>query len=325
MRAGRLLHLLLLLQTRGQMTAAQLAAELEVSERTVYRDVESLSGAGIPVYAERGSGGGYRLLEGYRTRLTGLTGDEAQALSFAGAPAAATELGLGADLAVARLKLLAALPGELRERAERVRARFHLDTAFWWSRPDQAPHLSALAGAVWAEHTIEVAYRRRDGTAVPRTLDPLGLVLKGGAWYVLALPHPAGQAVRTFRVSRISRLTDTGRTFTRPDGFDLARAWREQAHRFEASRHSLQVRVRLTRRGVDMVRALSAPLTADGLAGAEPGPDGWCEAALAVESVDHAVAEFAAYGPDLEVLEPLELRKRLAAYARATAARYEGD
>ncbi|ASU83880.1 transcriptional regulator [Nocardiopsis gilva YIM 90087] len=335
MRASRLLSLLLLLQNRGRMTAARLAEELEVSERTIYRDVESLNAAGVPIYADRGTGGGYSLMEGYRTRLTGLTEGQAESLFLTGVPGAAAELGLGAEMAAANLKLLAALPAEMRERAERVRSRFHLDAPGWWQDRDPVPHLSALAAAVWEEHTVEVAYRRYDGRHVRRTLDPLGLVLKAGTWYFLARPHaarpesaradsdrPPTRQVRTFRVTRIEELTDTGVVFQRPEGFDLAEQWAIWSRDFEESRHSLRARVRLTPLGLELVRALSSAITAAGTSGAEVGEDGRYEVELRVESVEIAVSEFVRYGPEIEVLGPPELRTRLAEFARATAAVY---
>ncbi|MDT0302564.1 helix-turn-helix transcriptional regulator [Streptomonospora wellingtoniae] len=330
MRASRLVSLVLLLQNRGRMTAAELASALEVSERTIYRDTEALSGAGIPLYADRGAGGGYRLLDGYRTRLTGLTAGEADALLLTGLPETAAQLGLGAEMAAADLKLLAALPEQQRERAERVRSRFHLDAPGWWRTAEETPHLSAIAGAVWEQNTVDAAYRRWDGTEVRRRLDPLGVVLKGGTWYFLARPHRDGHRPahagplrpRTFRVSRVCGLQVHDDVFERPADFDLAASWAQWSREFEESRHRLRTRVRLTRRGLELMRALSSPITAAGADGLEPGADGWCEAELPVESVAMATSEFAAYGPEIEVLEPAELRSALARYLRGAAALY---
>ncbi|RCV47846.1 helix-turn-helix transcriptional regulator [Marinitenerispora sediminis] len=326
MRASRLLSLLLLLQNRGRMTAARLAAELEVSERTIYRDVESLSAAGIPIYADRGTGGGYQLLDGYRTRLTGLTDAEADSLFLSGVPDAAAELGLGAEMAAAGLKLLAALPDELRDRAERVRERFHLDAPGWFRRREEAPYLGVLATAVWECHTVEAEYLRRDGREVRRTLDPLGLVLKGGSWYVLARPHTdrPDPPPRTFRVARLRRLVDTGRTFQRPADFDLAGSWAAWAEQFESSRYRMTARVRITARARELMLALSSTRAVAAVeAAGEPGPEGWVELELPIESVDVALVEFSGYGPDIEVLDPPELRDRLAAAARATVRLYD--
>ncbi|MBH5333726.1 WYL domain-containing protein [Streptomyces pactum] len=190
MRADRLLCLLLLLQNRGRLTAPELAAELEVSVRTVYRDIEALGAAGVPVVADRGPAGGYRLLAGYRTRLTGLTGDEAVALFLAGLPVAAAELGLGSQLTTAQLKLRAALPEPLGEQTRRMQDRFHLDAPAWFRQADPVPDLLTVADAVWRQRVLRVRYRRARGDTVERDLHPLGLVLKGGIWYVVA--HPAG-------------------------------------------------------------------------------------------------------------------------------------
>src|SRR3954464_6003157 len=186
-RASRLVSLLLLLQTRGRMTAGELAEELEVSVRTVYRDVESLGAAGVPVYADRGPAGGYQLLDGYRTRLTGMTGDEAGTLFLAGVPGPAAELGLGSVLPAAELKLRASLPGELADRADRVRERFHLDAPGWFRADEPTPYLSTVASAVWDSRQLAIRYRRwKAPREVSRTLDPLGVVLKAGRWYLVA-------------------------------------------------------------------------------------------------------------------------------------------
>src|SRR5438067_2853422 len=219
MRASRLLSVLLLLQNRGRMTAEELAAELEVSVRTVYRDIEALSAAGVPVYADRGRTGGYRLVDGYRTRLTGLTEEEAQALSLAGLPVAAAELGLGTVLAAAQLKLYAALPEELRSRAGKLAERFLLDIPGWFRGVESLPRLSELARAVWENRRIKMRYRRWDATDVTRSVDPLGLILKAGNWYLAARGDGTD---RSYRVSRILELAELPETFERPADFDLA-------------------------------------------------------------------------------------------------------
>jgi predicted DNA-binding transcriptional regulator YafY len=211
MRASRLLSILLMLQTRGRLTADQLAATFEVSVRTVYRDIEQLSAAGVPVYADRGPGGGFQLLDGFRTKLTGLTEHEAETLFLSGLPGPATQLGLADQLLSAQLKLTAALPERSRLGAQKIAQRFHLDPVDWFKSPDQARLLPALADAVWTETAIEIIYRRPAST-VTRRLSPLGLVLKAGTWYVVA--ESAGQ-LRTYRVSNIQALAATEDRFTR--------------------------------------------------------------------------------------------------------------
>src|ERR1700693_5099666 len=229
MRATRLVSLLLLLQTRGQLTAAEIAERLEVSVRTVHRDVESLAAAGGPVDAGRGPAGGYRLAAGYRTRLTGLTADEAEALFAAGMPGPAAELGLGGELAAARLKLLAALPHELQERATRASRLFHLDTRGWFRAEDKVPHLPALAAARLQGCPGRIRHRE-GGVAVQRTIDPLGLVLKGGAWYLVAR-RSAG--MRVYRVSRVVSVRALEEAFERPAAFELTGFWEQWSRSFE--------------------------------------------------------------------------------------------
>jgi predicted DNA-binding transcriptional regulator YafY len=314
-KSSRLLSILLLLQTRGRTTAARLAAELGVSVRTVYRDIESLNAAGVPLYADAGHGGGYRLIDGYRTRLTGLSAGEAEALFLSGIPGPATELGLGGALATAGLKLRAALPPELRSQADRMRSRFHLDAPGWYAEDDDVPHLRRVADAVWESRVLEVRYRRwKEPTDVDRRLEPYGLVLKAGRWYVVAGPGP-----RTYRVDQILELTERDERFEAPADFDLAGYWQRYQADFRARLHTDKAVVRL------------APRAAAGLTGAaaralaETGtaePDGWIRAVLPVESLDHAHGHFLALGADVEVLEPAELRSRLAATSRVLAARY---
>src|SRR5580765_3967157 len=239
MRATRLVSLLLLLQTRGQLTAAEIAERLEVSVRTVHRDVESLAAAGVPVEAVRGPAGGCRLPGGYRTRLTGLTADEAEALFAAGMPGPAAELGLGGELAAARLKVLAAMPQELQERATRAQRLFHLDTRGWFRAEDRVPHLPALSSAVWSGCRVRIRYREGP-RVVQRTVDPLGLVLKGGAWYLVAR-RSAG--MRVYRVSRVASVRPLAALFERPPQFELADFWEEWSRNFEQTLPRVQVTV----------------------------------------------------------------------------------
>ena len=256
MRASRLVSMLLLLQVRGRMTAQQLADELEVSVRTIYRDVQSLGAAGIPVYGDPGDGGGYRLLDGYRTRLTGLTAGEADALFLAGLPGAAAELGLGTVMATAELKLQAALPAELRERAARIRERFHLDAPGWYQSRDSSPYLAAVADAVWNQRRIEVRYRRwAEPTDVTRTLEPYGVVLKAGRWYLVA--RSAAQ-LRTYRVNQILGLTTLSEQFERIGDFDLPGYWDASVTDFLARLHRGEATIRLSAAGRERIGELSS-------------------------------------------------------------------
>ncbi|MEV6996610.1 YafY family protein [Streptomyces sp. NPDC093982] len=307
MKSSRLVSILLLLQTRGRMTAAQLAEELEVSVRTVYRDVEALGAAGVPLYGDAGHAGGYRLLDGYRTRLTGLTSGEAEALFLAGAPGPAAQLGLGSVLAAAQLKVRAALPAELRTHADRISGRFHLDAPGWYADADETPHLPAVADAVWNSRVLHVLYRRwREPTDVQRRLEPYGLVLKAGRWYVVAGPGP-----RTFRVDQILQLTPAHQEFTRPADFDLAVYWRAYQRDFHD---------RLYRR--EAVVRLAPGVTLDRAAGHRTEKDGWTRVTVPIESVDHAHAEFLRLGTGIEVLQPPELRERIARTVAELAERY---
>jgi len=319
MRASRLLSVLLLLQSRGGMTADELAAELEVSVRTVYRDVESLSAAGVPVYAERGRAGGYRLLDGYRTRLTGLTGDEAQSLPLAGLPDAAAELGLGAVLTAAQLKLQAALPDELRDRAGKVAERFVLDVPGWFRGIERLSRLAEVAQAVWDAHSVTVRYQRWDRSQTRRVLEPLGLVLKAGNWYLAAR---SDGAVRTYRVSRILDL-EPGAAFERPE-FDLAAYWREWSERFERRMYPRTAVVRLSPLGRDLVPFYLGAVGARALreCRAAPDDDGWLRVELPVEPEGPALGQLLRFGPELQVLEPAELRHQVAAAVNRMGAMY---
>ncbi|WDZ85532.1 helix-turn-helix transcriptional regulator [Micromonospora cathayae] len=322
MRASRLISLLLLLQSRETMTAAELARELEVSERTVYRDVLALSAAGVPVYADRGRTGGYRLLGGYRTRLTGLTRQEAEALFLAGLRGPAGDMGLADAVAAAELKVLAALPAPLRDASARTGQRFHLDVPGWFRESDPPPWLTELAGAVWQDRMVELRYRRGD-REVTRTVQPYGLVLKSGTWYLVG---QVDGGHRTYRVDRVVQVTVGEDTFDRDDGFDLGGYWREQAEGFLRQMLAERVTVRLTPAGLRALRHLAhAPFAyAEAVAGAgEPDGQGRVVTRLPVESVEVAYGLLLALGPEVEALDPPELRAMLAAAADRLHATYQ--
>lgn len=311
--------LLFELQRRGGATAAELADALEVSVRTTYRDVAALQSAGVPLWTEPGPHGGIRLLEGWRTSLDGLTGDEAAALFLAGAPGAVADLGLGSVLAAGRAKLLSTLPDDLRARAGRITERLHVDAPGWFQHDDDTTHLDTVAGALWADHRLDVRYRRGE-QSVARRLDPLGLVQKAGTWYLVA--RHRGD-VRTYRVSRIVAATDRGERFVRPDGFDLASWWAESSREFDRSLLRVTVRLRLSPGALRWLRHLVDPGVADEVA-AEAGPpdgEGWRAVELPVESLEVAASQLVGLGAGVEVLAPAELRRALHATGRALAER----
>lgn len=312
MSAGRLLSMLLLLQSRGRMSASGLADELGVSVRTAYRDLARLQDAGVPVYAEPGPGGGYQLVDGYRTRLTGMSEGEARALFFAGLPGPAADLGLAAEVTAARLKLLAALPTGLREEAARTAAVFHLDAPGWYREPEQTPHLPLFVDAVLTRRAVDVHYRRwRAPQEVRRRLRPYGLVLKSGTWYLVAATE---NWIATYRVAQVLDAVLSDERFDRPRDFSLGTYWTSYLDDFRSRRHTGTATIRLSPRGrrrlpdnvpPEVVRAVDATAT-------PVGEDGWVEAVIPTESTDHACGELLRLGIDVEVVAPPELRQAMA-------------
>jgi predicted DNA-binding transcriptional regulator YafY len=319
MRASRLVNLLLLLQSRGGLTAAELASELEVSVRTVHRDVEELSAAGVPIFAERGPLGGIRLVDGYRTRLTGMTADEAEALFLSGLPGPAAQLGLGTVVAAAQLKVMAALPPELRSRASRLVQRFHLDPAGWFQGSEAVPHLGTLASAVWEGRAVAITYRRGDET-VDRVVGPIGIVLKGGIWYVIALVD--GQ-IRTYRASRVAEATLLEETVERPETFDLAAYWAESSAAYERDAPTATVDVRIAEDQLWRIRTVFGRAVLDGAQRSiEFDRPGQVRLRMTLAYPDEVPGQLLAVGPNLEVVGPPEIRERLIKLADLVAARY---
>jgi len=326
MRANRLLRLLFVLQRRQAATARSLADELKVSTRTLYRDVASLAEAGVPLYAEPGPGGGIRLVQGWRTRLDGLTAHEAGALSLAGVPEAQQALGLASVALTAQAKLDATLPPELRGRAQRLRERFLLDAAAWFQEQTAPTALPAVADAVWSERRLSVHYAghardTRRTRHVQRRIDPLGLVMKAGVWYLVAR-HRA--TYKSYRVARITRVHALDQTFTRPTDFDLRSYWQSSLRDFDAALLRYACHVRLTARGFKWLpqlipnEAVRAQLTS------APSPDaqGVRELRLLLESEVVAATQLLGLGDEVEVLAPATLRERMRALGERIARRH---
>jgi predicted DNA-binding transcriptional regulator YafY len=305
MRASRLLSIMLLLQARGRINATALAEELEVSVRTIYRDMDDLSTAGVPVYADRGAEGGFQLLDGYRTQLTGLTADEAGTLFLFGLPKAAADLGLGAAMTEARRKVDAALPAAKRRGAAIVSSRFHLDTAGWFKPIEQPDLLPQLAGAVWSGHRISVTYESWTKTSL-MLLSPLGLVLKAGAWYLVA--SGARGTPATYRVAAVRNLSVSAETFNRPEDFELRTYWLAASKAFARSLQKGMAQLRVSRRGFGLVGKLGAEVAK--AAEMSRGPcdrDGWSIIEIPIERTENAVCDILSLGTEAALLGPDDL------------------
>lgn len=312
-RSGRQIALLLTLQNRGGATAPALAADLGVSVRTIYRDIEQLSEAGVPVYAGRGNGGGIRLVDGYRTRLTGLDLSESEALSFAGWSTVADALGVGLAAAGAQRKLLAALPSHAATKAQRTRARIHFDLARWYDTAETPRHLPQLARVVWDQRRIRISYASWTARS-EREIEPLGLVLKNAIWYLVA--RHLGN-FRTYRVSEIASIEMLEETFAVPDDFDLPAYWNASKRRFEDNLYRSSATLRLSSGAGALLASLGARAALLVRDPTDPNV-----VTVPVESLEKAAYEFLAFGDGLEVLGPPELRTRVAELARSTAALY---
>ncbi|MER6689182.1 helix-turn-helix transcriptional regulator [Streptomyces minutiscleroticus] len=322
MRAARLIKMVLLLQSRPSMTAAELARELEVSERTIARDAQALSEAGVPVYADRGRTGGYRLIGGYRTRLTGLARGEAEALFLSGVPGALREMGLEDAASAARLKVSAALLPSLRDASRTAAQRFHLDAPAWFAEPRTPEWLPAVADAVWDDRRVVARYRRREAD-VKRELEPYGLVLKAGVWYLCARVPEAG-AYRVYRIDRFTSVEPGADRYDRDEEFDLPAFWAERAEQFARSLLRAKAVVRLSEQGARLLPHVADPAAAREALEAAGPPDagGRLTVTLPVESHEVAYAQLLALGPEAEVLEPPALRRRFAEAAARAAALY---
>lgn len=324
MRADRLLSILLLLQTGGRRPARDLAVRLEVSERTIYRDLDALSAAGVPIYAVPGPGGGVALAEGFRTDLTGLTAAEAGGIFAAGAAGPLADLGIGEARDTALIKLFAALPVAQRRAAERVRERVLLDASRWQATEEAVPHLGTIQEALFADRVLHLTYQRDDGDLRERRLAPLGLVAKASVWYLVAGAEGEGDDPRTFRVSRIRRAEMTDEPARRPDGFDLAAFWSDRSAAFVRGLLRFPVTLRVAPELVPDLPRIIGEWVRDGLDDAVTDAAGWRILAVTFDSPEAARTMLLGLGDRAEALSPPELRRDVVNRAAALLAFYRG-
>jgi predicted DNA-binding transcriptional regulator YafY len=317
MRADRLLSIMLLLQVHRRITARTLAQRLEVSERTIQRDMEALSVSGIPIISERGSGGGWGLLEEYRTNLTGLSESEVQALFLTRPNRLLSDLGLSQASEAAFIKLLAALPSMSRHNAEYARQRFYIDATGWRTPEEALPCLPVLQEAVWQESRLSFSYQR-DATQVERVVNPLGLVAKGSTWYLVA--QIEGD-IRTYRVSRIHEARILPESFERPAGFDLATFWEQSTVAFKSNLPRYFVTLRTLPEHVPFLRNAGYYSHVEQVG--EEDIEGWVKVFMRFDVESAARVCLSGFGADVEVLEPQELREKIIDQARKTLAFYE--
>lgn len=314
MRADRLITILMLLQSRGQMTARALAEMLSVSERTIYRDVDALCASGVPVYATYGPGGGFALVDSYRTNLTGMTEDELRALFMLSVPAPLERLGISQELRSALQKLSAALPSERRANEQLVQQRFLIDwSAFQMDEP--VPHLNTLQQGVWNDRRVQITYRLLVGVTVENApVDPYALVAKAGAWFLVGAHdgHP-----EVYRVANLIDVHLTGERFARPAGFDLSRFWNAWCARYEQEREIYPVRVRIAPQVHPYLSLFFGSAARELLAQAgPPDPLGWRTLTVRFESLEAARGRLLALGRAVEVLDPPALRYSLVDFAQ---------
>jgi len=311
-----------MLQNRGKLTARELAEELEVSERTIYRDLDALSTAGVPVYCERGPGGGCALLDSYRTNLTGLTRDEVRALFMLDIPDSLQQLGVDQDLRAALLKVSAALPEILRPEGSRAQARIHLDSSPWFQPEQATPHLAILQHALWEDRYLELTYRLAFGAQVQHRVAPYGLVAKTNLWHLV---FSREDSIFVLPVSDILDARLTERTFSMPPGFNLVDFWQQWSARYEYNQPQYPVLVRLSPKSFEMLQYFEDPILPVDRVPLEEEENGWYRLKLKFDTFENARKWLLNFGGAVEILAPQALRASVQDFARQTLAIYQGE
>ncbi|MEA3439826.1 MAG: YafY family protein [Chloroflexota bacterium] len=320
MRADRLLSILMILQARGKVTARKLSEELEVSERTIYRDVIALSTAGVPVYTDRGPGGGISLIESYRTTLTGMSEEEVQALFMLSIPTPLADLGVSQELRGALLKLAASLPQSTRQAEAHVRSRIHLDWDPWFQEQESVPNLQLVQRAVWEDRKLLIAYDLPFDTRVERTVEPYGLVAKANEWYLV---YQRGGIKRVIRVSQILNAKLLEERFEREGDFDLKAFWEGWCADAKDNRPVYEVTLRVSAEMVSHLPWVYAEIEREMIVMSDPDENGWTTVRLQLHTLERARLFVLSLGRSVEVLEPLALRDSVVDYARQIVGVYE--
>ena len=319
MRGDRLISILLMLQAQGQMTAKELAERLEVSERTIYRDMEALSGAGIPVVAERGINGGWSLLDDYQTTLTGLKESEIRALFVPLSEQLLDDLGLTRISEEARNKLIASLPSVYRQNAKDVWNRIYVDTRAWRHKKEKAASFEVLKDAIWKDQKLKIVYQRADGQTADRIVAPLGLVAKGSNWYLIASKENG--EIRNYRASRIQSAVFVRETFDRPENFDIAHVWRSSTKEFIERLPTYEVRVKAAQ---DILPRLSfTNYFVRIIETNEVDQEGWIPVTLSFDTEEEAKRYILGFAEHIRIIEPKELHGKILNMAESIVAHYK--
>lgn len=319
MRAERLLSILLLLQTNRRMTTRELAERLEVSPRTIHRDMDALSGAGVPVVGYPGQGGGWELLEPYRTDLTGLTPEESQTILLDSLPPSLAELGLDAAARSARIKLMAALPDSTRDAVDYTRQRLYIDPTGWSRQNDETPEmLPAIQEAVWSNRMLQITYRRADGKVVERVVNPLGLVVKGQNWYLVGA---VDEGYRTYRISRVTDARVEDIPAERPAGFDLREFWVQSTSEFQTRLPSYSVGLEVSPDLLNRARFGFGFARVEHFG--ETGEDGWTPLRIDFGVADEAIGFLLRFPDDVRNIDPPEVLTDALSRAHRLIARFE--
>ncbi|MDN4075027.1 helix-turn-helix transcriptional regulator [Fictibacillus terranigra] len=320
MRADRLIAILLLLQNKGKLTTKELAEQLEVTPRTVHRDMESLSASGIPVVADRGKSGGWRLLEKYKTNLTGLKANELKSLFISPSVQLLSDLGITQDWNDAREKLLASIPASFHQEALDVWDRIHVDTSSWRQSPEKTTAFRTLQEAIWEERKLQILYERADGEAKERVVNPLGLVAKGSTWYLIA---SVNEDIRNYRISRITSAVKTEDAFTRPADFNLAQYWESSTKSFMKALPTYETEVELSPSIVPRIKftgrfmqniKLDAPLN-----------DRWVPATICFDTEQEAAEFILGFSNQVRVIRPENLKQKVYVMAKAVVKMVDYD